>query len=270
MGSGLILLVIVGAWLAVLVPMALRSYDASATTVTLDRLNDAARRASHQVRRVSDGVRTRRLAGTGRLRPPVGPTGTTGLYEPADADDTAAPGEPLEPLLHRFRDAQPRPPLTLVARRRRVLLSLLGVGLLCLLGALVSLWLLVPAVLLLAAAAAYVVHLRRLAVHKAERSLRAAGRAPVWPVPVTPLVDTEVYRPAPLWTTSGSEDVRSAAASGEWSPVPVPPPVYLGKPIAPPRASRALDLGAGDHRSAGEVDDELDDILEGRRAVGGW
>ncbi|TAL12898.1 MAG: hypothetical protein EPN99_16430, partial [Frankiales bacterium] len=42
MGSGLILLAIVGAWLAVLVPMALRRYDAS-NLGTVDRFHDAMR-----------------------------------------------------------------------------------------------------------------------------------------------------------------------------------------------------------------------------------
>ena len=43
MGSGLILLVIVGAWLAVLVPVALRSHDSSSTQGTVDAFHDAMR-----------------------------------------------------------------------------------------------------------------------------------------------------------------------------------------------------------------------------------
>ena len=43
MGSGLILLVIVGAWLAVLVPMALRSHESSASLTSVDRFSDAMR-----------------------------------------------------------------------------------------------------------------------------------------------------------------------------------------------------------------------------------
>ena len=42
MGSGLILLAIVGAWLAVLVPMALRKHDAS-NLGTVDKFHDAMR-----------------------------------------------------------------------------------------------------------------------------------------------------------------------------------------------------------------------------------
>ena len=43
MGSGLILLVIVGAWLAVLVPMALRSHEATSALGTVDKFHDAMR-----------------------------------------------------------------------------------------------------------------------------------------------------------------------------------------------------------------------------------
>ena len=43
MGSGLILLLIVGAWLAVLVPMALRSHEAASALSSVDRFHDAMR-----------------------------------------------------------------------------------------------------------------------------------------------------------------------------------------------------------------------------------
>ena len=43
MGSGLILLVIVGAWLAVLVPIALRSHESSSTASTVEAFHDAMR-----------------------------------------------------------------------------------------------------------------------------------------------------------------------------------------------------------------------------------
>jgi hypothetical protein len=42
-GSGLFLLLIVGAWLAVLVPMALKSHDSSTSLSSVDRFNDAMR-----------------------------------------------------------------------------------------------------------------------------------------------------------------------------------------------------------------------------------
>ncbi|MCU1691690.1 MAG: hypothetical protein JWM64_781 [Frankiales bacterium] len=246
MGSGLILLVIVGAWLAVLVPMALRSQDAGTALRSAERFGDAMR-----------------------------------VLAPRSARRAAAPPEePVEPLLHEARGLTPRPPLTLVERRRRVLLSLLGGAVAGLLGGLLTRWLLLLGVVLLVLAAAYVVHLRRLALAKAEASMRSAGRA-TWETgvvrPQAPSVpgvpDRMPARPRPrtlpaaTWQEPAWQDERPLAV-GEWSPVPVPPPVYTTKPVAS-RASRVLDLGEADGWQ-GSPDLELDDILEGRRAVGGW
>jgi hypothetical protein len=81
-GSGLILLLIVGAWLAVLVPMALRSSEAVSAQGTVDRFHDAMRVLSRRSSApgTSDPVaeetaaplrRRRPAAGAGR--PPPGP-----------------------------------------------------------------------------------------------------------------------------------------------------------------------------------------------------
>ena len=277
MGSGLILLVIVGAWLAVLVPMALRSHDATTSSRSAERFGDAMRVLSPRSRRASSPV-----------------------VEPSAVEPPPA----LEPLLHSLRADDPRPPLTVVERRRRVLLTLLGGAAVFLLGGLLSGWLLVVGVLLLGLAAAYVVLLRRLAVARAERWLLAgdepwAGlhvdgvpdrmppRAPAttWPLR-TPLSASAFPAPAlrhedPLPVAVGDWRAGSTsvtASSGEWSPVPVPLPTYLGAPVAPPRPSRTIDLtepgqhgsGVPSGRLGEEPDLELDDILDGRRAAGGW
>ncbi|MCW2606088.1 MAG: putative rane protein [Frankiales bacterium] len=260
MGSGLILLVIVGAWLAVLVPMALRSYDATAgSSRSTERFSDAMRVLSPRDRRPS-------------------------------ASHTAHPVEPppaLEPLLHALREDPPRPPLTLVARRRRVLLSLLAVAATGLLGGLLSGWLLVVGLVAAALAVAYVVHLRRLAVARAAHDRRADVGAywetdeahdawdDAWDAWVPARMPARPVAPAlryedPLPLAAGDDD--------GWSPVPVPPPVYVGKPVAPRRPPRVLDLTEpgrwSDAVTAGELGDEpdleLDDILDGRRAVGDW
>jgi hypothetical protein len=57
-GSGLILLVIVGAWLAVLVPMALKSHDSSTSLSSVDRFSDAMRVLSRREQQGRSGART--------------------------------------------------------------------------------------------------------------------------------------------------------------------------------------------------------------------
>ena len=251
MGSGLILLVIVGAWLAVLVPMALRSHDAVTTLRSAERFGDAMRVLSPRSAR----------------RPAAPP---------------AEPPPALEPLLRGMREVEPRPPLTAVQRRKRVLLTLVGAAVAALLGGLVTLWLVGLGVVLAVLAVAYVVHLRRLALARAERSVRAAGRPgdDLFRVPGIP--DRMPPRPEPLRAPLPApavryEDPLPAAVGSEWSPVPVPPPVYAGKPVAA-RAPRTLDLTQpgrwSEEVTAGQLGDapdlELEDILDGRRVVGGW
>jgi len=72
------------------------------------------------------------------------------------------------------------------------------------------------------------------------------------------------------------EAERVAAAAAGWQPVPVPLPTYVSKPKAPDRPARplpeqelfdqALAPAVPDQLGAGEPD-ELDDIIEHRRAV---
>lgn len=280
MGSGLILLVIVGAWLAVLVPMALRSYDLSSSSRHVERFGDAvqvlARRSGRAVSELAQSARERTRATASSPGPAVsgGAPGVrpaqASLRGRAAAAVTAPP--PFEPFLRRFRAPSPRPPLTLVQRRQRVLAALLGLGVLSLAGAVLTVWLLVPAALWLGLAAAYVVHLHRRVVRRAERAMRAAGR-PASRTSVAPAVTSE-----PVAASAARSTAPLPAGSREWSPVPVPPPVYVGKPVAPPRPPRVLDLpetASWSHsvRAAerSEVEDvDLDEILDGRRAVGGW
>jgi hypothetical protein len=262
-GSGLILLIIVGAWLAVLVPMALRSHDTSTSLGSVERFSDAMRVLSRR-------EQTGRLAGRAFVMP---------------ARPVAAP------------DALP-----LAVRRRRVLLTLVALALVLLLVGLAGPgWVLVPAVLCAGLAAAYVVHLRRQAILKAERDRRAAARArraapaarrTARTARIAGVPDRMPPRPAPLGAplpapAARYEDPLPIAATGTdqrtgtWSPVPVPVPTYVTKPVAPPRPPRVLDLTRpGEWSAALEAEDagiglladdgELDDILDRRRAVGGW
>lgn len=259
-GSGLILLVIVGAWLAVLVPMALRSHDTSTSLSSVDRFNDAMRVLSR-----------REQTGRGAMRSFVLPA----------------------------RPVQPRPGVPLAVRRRRVLLTLVGlaaVGLVA--GVLGSTWGYLFFVTFAALLTAYVVHLRREAIRKQERT-RAVRRiegstwgsaerddstwGSVAPQRVAGIPDRMPGRPTPLTATLPAPAARYEdphPVAGTWDAPEFPVPTYVTAPKAPSRPPRVLDLTRpGEWSTAREAedvglsileDDELDDILEGRRASGDW
>jgi hypothetical protein len=281
-GSGLILLVIVGAWLAVLVPMALRSHDSATSLRSADRFSDAMRVLSRRgARDVLVPRRSSRLVVSETKSPRPAP-----VVEQPDEQDLE------EPVLRARRTA--------AERRLRTLSVLAGLALvtlgLALLGSAVALVVHLLVDLLLVG---FVVHLRRQAVLRAERARRTARepraaaprRAPApRPVRIAGIPDRMPPRPAPLTQplpapAARYEDKPMPAAAtgtdGSWSPVPVPPPTYVGKPVAPRREPRVLDLTKpgqwtaaleGDDAGLGILDEgpELDDILERRRAVNGW
>ncbi len=280
-------MVIVGAWLAVLVPMALRSHDAATSQRSAERFGNAMRVLSPRS--------ARRAAPTEQVQ--AFPGDDAGAFVPRQSA--------LEPLLRAFREERPRPPLTLVARRRRVLLALLSGAGAGLLGGLLSGWLLLVGLVLLGLAVAYVVHLRRLAVQRAAAARRRwdepdddlgwdarddgygwddqdgrTAQQPAWDDWVPARLPQRAPAAARATPARRYEDPLPLAVGDDagWSPVPVPPPVYVGKSVAPRRPPRVLDLTEpgrwSDAVTAGELGDapdlELDDILDGRRAVGDW
>jgi hypothetical protein len=285
-GSGLILLLIVGAWLAVLVPMALRSHDSATSMKSTDTFSDAMRVLS---RRGSRDV--------------LVPKRKHSTLVVSETKSPRAPRIPEEALVEE-EPVEPRPPKTAAERRLRVLVVLVGTALVTLgLGLYGFRALLAAHALCDVMLVAFVVHLRRQAVLKAQGTARAARRGarppqaarPARPVRRAPRIagipDRMPPKPAPLTMplpapAARYEDrpVLPAAATGtdgSWSPVPVPPPTYVGKAIAPKRQPRVLDLtqpGAWTATLEGEDlgldllgdDAELDDILERRRAVNGW
>lgn len=268
MGSGLILLVIVAAWIAVLVPRGLKHYDVSRSLGSVDRFHDAMR------------VLSRRH-------------GATAVDEEAVEDEVA-----LGSRWTRLRQRRAhRPPLTAARRRRRLLLGLVLAALGTLAGAVLGpLWVLAPHLLADLLLGAFLVHLRRTAA--ARRRTSRPGRRPAprpaaaevvvaAPVPaparrlpvhvagipdrMPPRVDAPVLLPA-------AELPAARGAQGEaWSPVPVPTPTYLSAPTAPrpvvdlTRAAANGSLSDAE-RELGIVDDgpQLEEILDRRRAVNDW
>jgi hypothetical protein len=271
--AGLILLVIVGAWLAVLVPMAVHRHDSAASLKSADKFGDAMRVLSRRSTR--DVVVPRR---------------------PADSLVVSATRSPRPPL------EEPRSTgRQLAAQRRRRTLSILGA----------AAWLtLVLAVVGVPGArvahvfvdllvVGFVVHLRKQALLRAERraaELRRArvpaprrsssvegipARMPSRPSPIDAslTIPAARYEDKPLVTATAP--AAAVGTGAPWSPVPVPIPTYVGKATAPRRPPRVLDLTKpGEWTAALEGDDVeidltadeqgLDDILDRRRAVNDW
>ena len=247
MGSGLILLVIVAAWLAVLVPMAVRSHDSSSSLSSVDRFNDAMRVLSRREQQGRGGARA--------------------FVMPARPAESGLP---------------------LAVRRRRVLLGLVGAALTSLaLGLVGSRLFLAAFPVLLLLATAYVLHLRRQALLRAERHYRQTMQVgigvPTGPARVTGIPDRMPAPPLPLRAPLPVPAARyeDPAPAGTWEPVAFPVPTYVTAPVAPRRPIRVLDLTRPGLWSASSTTDdaglsildedgELDDILDGRRASGDW
>jgi hypothetical protein len=180
----------------------------------------------------------------------------------------------------------------IAVRRRRVLLSLVALtGLGLVLGLTGFVWGFGLFAVFAFLAAAYVVHLRRQAIRKAELALRRAGRpslprsaAARAPMRVAGVPDRMPARPQPLTAPLPAPAARyedPQPAGSTWDAVEFPVPTYVTAPAAPPRPPRVLDLTRPGEWSAGaegedvglailDEDDELDDILDGRRASGDW
>jgi hypothetical protein len=285
-GSGLILFAIVFAWLAVLIPMALRSHDNSHQARSADRFSHAMRVLS---RRSSRDVLVPRRAYSSLV-----------ISETKSERPARIPEERAEEVV----EEQERLPLTPAQRRARALAVLVGLALVSL-----GVWLagvgaaLYVHVLVDLLAVAFVVHCRRQAVLRAQlRTARpraravapaarpAVARPAARPTRIAGIPDRMPQRPAPLTAplpapAARYEDqqptVAAATGTDSWDPVPVPVPTYVTKPTAPKRETRVLDLTKpGEWTAALEGDDvglgifdegpELEDIIERRRAAGDW
>ena len=194
--------------------------------------------------------------------------------------------------------------LTAAARRRRALAALSALVLLTLLGAVLGpAWLLVPHVLADVLLVAFLVWLRRTASARASRLPEtASGEAesalemPALEVPAPRLVPPRhvagipdrmparslidgryVVVPAaraeaPLLSVDGAPAPARGAQGEPWQPVPVPVPTYVNAPTAPqvPLETTRVHAPAEAEYAVGTADrgQELDDLLERRRAVG--
>jgi hypothetical protein len=156
-----------------------------------------------------------------------------------------------------------------------------------------------PFVVLVTLTVADVVHLRRQALRKQERAFHealrdgGAGRreaaSGTHAQRVVGVPDRMPTRPAPLGAPLPAAAVRyedpqpvaAGATASTWDAVEFPVPTYVNAPVAPPRPPRVLDLTRpGEWSAAMESEDvglsildegdELDDILDGRRASGDW
>lgn len=263
-------MVIVGAWLAVLVPMALHSHDSSSSLKSADKFGDAMR----VLRRHSRDVLVPR-------RPAESLVFSETRSSRSPIVVPVVPGIEPTPIM--------RAGLTVAQRRLRTLVVLLAVSWLSLFLAVVG----VPGALIAHVCAdvllvAFAVHLRRQALAKAAR--RSVVRTPARPLPKVHGVPARMpVRPeplvAPLPAPAARYEDKPLAATGTsgapWSPVPVPPPMYVGKATAPRRIPRVLDLTKpGEWTAALEGEDAgadwqdqgpaLEDILDRRRSASGW
>ena len=269
MGSGLVLLLIVGAWLAVLVPMFVRRHDAGSTVHSVYRFNDAMR------------VLSRRSAPDRRAVLVPRPAGAPALVPDLVRHSSRVPQGPTFP------------PTPAAVRRRRVLTVLVAVAVVFMASwaAAGSGALLLGSVLVDLLVIGWVAYCRRQVKVTALRKRRAAARASrgarplrtqarrrVEPAPVVaaPAQRSDVPVEPVVAPQRDRRDRPAAAVGAEWSPVPVPKPTYATAPAAPGR--RVVDLTRPGEWSealrAGEDDEallesgpDLDTILTARRAV---
>jgi hypothetical protein len=283
--SSFVFVAIIGLWAAHLLPQWIRRRDALGASRGADRHSSALRVLA----------RRRRPRARGRSSAPLLPSIPV-VTGPVVAAPAPGPASPLAPEPRRTPTAE------LAARRRRsVLVALAGFTLLSVIGAVagvVPTVVAVVGVLLLgsdvaALRAAAVAGERRRAA-EIERARRAAGidrtrhlrsareaaRPRVATVPAGPAVELPDTADEPLPAAQQPAAREALAADGTWTPVPVPPPTYTLKPVAPRRepaplepavapAARPAAAAAPSLRLVEEPEVDLDSVLDRRRAVNG-
>ena len=304
MGSGLILLVIVGAWLAVLVPMGLRPSDGTATSRSAERWSEAVRVLSRRSPAAppSDELAYDELAydevpGEDEPVPDEHPPlrrldGLRG-WLPTAHELRAAPGALVRgaraTLADRRTGRAQRPRRSPAARRRRVLVALVLLTVLAAAAGQVGpAWLLDVAGASAVLALLFLVSCRRAAARRSlarqaheRRAQQAAARraddrrrAEAEHVQVVPVVaqvagQVEVDVDVEVEVVAVPQQARPAAGA-EWQPVPVPLPTYVGKATAPRRHAPVVEPDSWTPVQGGEVADDEQGVFEPRRVVSGW
>jgi hypothetical protein len=271
--SAVIYAAIVVMWAVVLVPMWLRRHDAATESRSAERFSTAMRTLS------------RRTHGTPGRRYVVMPRRQAGALSVHVTGAAVAPSVAVRPARPSGSTAR----ATMVRRRRRTTIVLLGMATLTAVPAALGAfpWLVQVAFDLVLVA--FLAHLRTQARRAAAVALRhhqapvvAAERsAPARPAPAAaaaePAVVAEPAPAAPAFDVSWTEELRAdaafeveLAADETWQPVPVPPPTYTLKPPALSPAAAAYDSDSTEEMARTVVDEvptELDEILDRRWAV---
>ena len=280
--SAVIYAAIVVMWAVVLVPMWLRRHDAATESRSVDRFSTAMRTLS---RRTTSGPGRRYVVMPRRSE------GGVSVHVSGAAVPPAPPAKPAKPVARPARPAQAtRARKSLVARRRRLFLGLIGLTLFTMLLAAVGVFSWALQIVFDVVLIAFVIHLRGQVKRAATASQRRAPAAPTprRPVsrPAAPARPRQAAASAPMvdepLEATGTDD-------GTWEPVRIPPPTYTLKPPAPVEIpSDIVDplrdtdpyntmaaiyeepLAPGSEVIAAEpevIDSDLEDILDRRWAV---
>jgi hypothetical protein len=273
--SGVIYAAIVAAWAAVLVPRWVRRNEEVEEAREIDAV-----RGVRLLARPADVSRPGRHGhGGGRTATATfhdGRMAGTSAVDPADrsrAEPNSRVAETAEPFPHGQAEFAAR-------RRRRVLLFLLvAVAVTATAVVVVRLpawWVVVPSTSL----AGFLVLARRAAVREARRHRvrRRPAAGPAAPVAHEPV-------PTRIAVLEDPEPVPEVDPDA-WEPVAVPLPTYVTKAVAPPQATRKIDLTQPGAWTSGRLDpagsitlpkaptalerraDEAEELPEQRRAVG--
>ena len=278
--SAVIYAAIVVMWAVVLVPMWLRRHDAATESRSVDRFSTAMRTLS---RRTTSGPGRRYVVMPRRSEGGVSVHVSGAAAPPAPAPKAAKPAPAR----------RPRTRTSLVARRRRLMLGLLGLTFFTMLLAAVGVMSWALQVVFDVILIAFCIHLRaqvkRSAAVARQRSRRAAA-APTPRRPVSrPAAPARPRRPAASSPTVDEPLEATGTDDDTWQPVPVPRPTYTLKPPAPVEIPSGIvdplrdtdpyntmapvyeePLAPGSEVIAAEsevVDSDLEDILDRRWAV---
>jgi uncharacterized membrane protein len=295
--SAVIYAAIVVMWAVVLVPMWLRRHDAATESRSVDRFSTAMRTLS---RRTTSGPGRRYVVMPRRSEGGVSVHVSGAAAPPAPA---AKPARPTQQA-RRARPARATATVTsartrtsLVARRRRLMLGLLGLTFFTMLLATVGVISWPLQIVFDVILVAFCMHLRAqvkraAAIARQRRAPRAPATAPTPRRPASRPSSAPAAPPRPATSTGMVEEQLEATGTDDetWEPVPVPRPTYTLKPPAPVEipsdivdplrdtdpynsmaaASYDEPLAPGAEIIAAEpavIDSDLEDILDRRWAV---